>query len=144
MQTKLSDAWKRAREINQKAKKTPVSDLQREYGTGAVSEALRAWPRAKAFGMIDVGFSYKAVCATLSISDIRFKDFLECMNITPDLPVRQIRNRAAAYKKHCLELPEPEPIRTDLDYIVINGKRFWIVPEKVSEFKKLLEDQADG
>ena len=135
---KKSDAWLTASEICNRSKKESIKDLQNEYGASTVSMALRAYPRYKRFKLTD--WKYRAVCATLSVPDSHFADFLDCMDVSPDMSVRQIQNRATAYKKHAMQIPEPEAIRTDLDYIVIDGKRFWITPAKVKEFKAWLED----
>lgn len=135
---KKSAAWLTANEICLRSKKESIKDLQNEYGASTVSMALRAFPRYKKFKLTD--WKYRAVCATLSVPDSHFADFLDCMDVSPEMSVRQIQNRATAYKKHAMQIPEPKAIRTDLDYIVIDGKRFWITPAKVKEFKALLED----
>lgn len=135
---KKSAAWLTACEIFNRSKKESIKDLQSEYGASTVSMALRAWPRCKKYKLTD--WNYRAVCATLSIPDSHFADFLDCMDVSPEMSVRQIQNRATAYRKHALQIPAPEAIRTDLDYIVIDGKRFWITPAKVKEFKALLGD----
>ena len=135
---KKSAAWLTACEIFNRSKKESIKDLQSEYGASTVSMALRAWPRCKKYKLSD--WNYRAVCATLSVPDSHFADFLDCMDVSPEMSVRQIQNRATAYRKHALQIPAPEAIRTDLDYIVIDGKRFWITPEKVKEFKELLGD----
>lgn len=137
---KLSPAWAKARKICTDQKTKSLSQLNMKYGSGAVSMALRAYPRARDHKMLH-SFTYRAVCATLSISDSRFEEFMESMDITPDLPVRVIQQKAKLYREKVYGLPEAEAIRTDLDYIVINGRRFWIEPEKVAEFRALLEDQ---
>lgn len=133
-----SAAWLTAQEIYSRSKKESIKDLQSEYGASTVSMALRAWPRRQKYKLLS--WNYRAVCATLSVPDSHFSDFLDCMDVSPEMSVRHIQNRATAYKKHAMQIPEPEAIRTDLDYIVIDGKRFWITPAKVKEFKALLED----
>ena len=137
---KLSPAWAQARSIYNEYQNKSRSKLNMKYGAGVVSMAVRAYPRARDHKMLH-SFTYRAVCATLSISDSRFEEFMESMDITPDLPVRVIQQKAKLYREKVYGLPEADAIRTDLDYIVINGRRFWIAPEKVSEFKELLEDQ---
>lgn len=135
---KLSPAWAKAREIYNQQKNMTMTQLNTKYGAGAVSMAIRAYPRARDYKMLH-DYAYRAVCATLSISDGRFEEFMATMDITPDLPVRVIQQKAKLYRTKVYGLPEADAIRTDLDYIVINGKRFWIVPEKIAEFKELLE-----
>ena len=136
----LSPAWAKARKIWSEQKNSTLSQLNMKYGAGVVSMAVRAYPRARDHKMLH-SFTYRAVCATLSISDSRFEEFMESMDITPDLPVRVIQQKAKLYREKVYGLPEADAIRTDLDYIVLDGRRFWITPEKVSEFKALLEDQ---
>ena len=137
---KLSPAWAKARKICTEQKTKSLSQLYMKYGGSTVSMALRAYPRARDHKMLH-SFTYRAVCATLSVSDSRFEEFMESMDITPDLPVRVIQQKARLYREKVYGLPEADAIRTDLDYIVINGRRFWIEPEKVAEFRALLEDQ---
>lgn len=137
---KLSPAWAKARKIWNEQKDKTLAQLYTKYGGSTVSMALRAYPRARDHKMLH-SFTYRAVCATLSISDSRFEEFMESMDITPDLPVRVIQQKAKLYREKVYGLPEADAIRTDLDYIVINGRRFWIEPEKVAKFRALLEDQ---
>lgn len=100
--------------------------------------AYRATQRRKKYKLTD--WKYQTVCATLTIPEVYFQGFIDVMQITPGLSVREIKNRAKTFRDEVInKSPLPEPIRTDLDYIVIDGKRFWIVPEKVAEFKELLE-----
>lgn len=138
--SKLSPAWVTARKIWSEQKNKSRTQLNMKYGQGAVSMAIRAYPRARDHKMLH-SFTYRAVCATLSISDSRFEEFMESMDITPDTPVRVIHQKAKLYREKIYGLPEADAIRTDLDYIVINGRRFWISPDKVAEFRSLLEDQ---
>ena len=122
-----NDQWKTAREIAARAKKETRQQLiESGISAGTASMAPRAVKRKNKYKL--QGWPYLSVCATLPVPDTLFQDFCETMNVTKDTAVRQVKNRVTAYLKAM-----PDPVtnidKSGLDYIVIDGRTFWIPPE---------------
>lgn len=136
----LNEQWKMSRLLYQRAKKESQKEIIASgVSKGTASMAPRAWARRLRFKLSD--WQYLSVCATLTIPDELFPDLCETMNINKDTPVRQVKNRIVAYKKTLPDAKQIEPVdRHGSDYVMIDGRKFWIPPALSQQILKIVED----
>ena len=136
----LNNQWKQARELYRRAKKeTTKQIIESGVSAGTASMAPRAWARKQRFKLHD--WQYLAVCATLTIPDELFPDLCETMNINKDTPVRQVKNRIVAYRKTLPDQTPTEPVdRHGSDYVMVDGRKFWIPPALSGKIIETVED----
>ena len=136
----LNDQWKQARDLYRRAKKETTKEIIASgVSAGTASMAPRAWMRKQRFKLHD--WQYLAVCATLVIPDELFPDLCDTMNITKDTPVRQVKNRIVAYKKTLPDQTPTAPVdRHGSDYVMVDGRKFWIPPALSVKVTEMVED----
>lgn len=140
----LSEQWKTARDIYQRAKKESQKELIASgISAGTASMAPRAWDRRQRFKLFT--WNYLSVCATLAVPDELFIDLCDTMNITEKTGVRQVKNRVTAYRKSLPDEKEIIPVdKHDTDYAMIDGRRFWIPPALSQKLLKEIEDYLNA
>lgn len=131
------EKWRQAREIRRRLRTETRQDLiAAGYSNGTVSMAPRALNRRSKFQLKD--WTYLSICATLTIPDELFPGFLEATKADARTPVREVKRLTKAYKA---ALPKKEiHIRTDTDYIMKDGRRYWLSPADAEKVMDMISD----